>query len=408
MARNAVLGLTASKGRYTRRVTARRLLSVAGGAAALAALVFTATSASAQKKPKAPTTADAAAAASQAAKAVADAADQAGDQNIDPPKDDSAPATPLDRARDGVVVLERAGKVIGVGSVLSGDGRILTALSSLGHGNNVDARFADGSVSNVKVGHTDRAWDLALLLPQNGRWKKGLKASRKDATSAGSKLSAFSLIGTKDLAPARTIIKGERTLVGGDNELLHDALEVASRFKSSDIGSPVVDDKGDVVAVVARACAPVENGPCSQVPYGVPVSAVKAFLRSAPASAVPPAPWLGIQGVTDDAGPAKGVRVLSVHPRSPAAAAGLKAGSDAKNADMVLAVDQAPVTTPEALAEAINGRAIGDSIDLLLYGAGKYRHVTLTLRAAPDIGKAKSKTKAVRSTPAQKPKPPLR
>lgn len=403
MSIKAVLHLTPSIGRYTPRVTARRLLSVAGGAAALTALIFTASSASAQKKPRTPTSADAAAAAGQAARAAADAADQVGDSNIDPPKDESAPATPLNRARDGVVVLERAGKVIGVGSVLSGDGRILTALSSLGHGNNVDARFADGSVSNVKVGHTDRAWDLALLVPQNGRWKKGLRASRKDASQAGSKLSAFSLVGAKDLALARTIIKGERTLVGGDNELLHDALEVASRFKSSDIGSPVVDEKGDVVAVVARACAPVQDQPCAQVPYGVPVSAVKAFLRSAPASAVPPAPWLGIQGVTDDAGPAKGVRVLSVHPRSPAAAAGLKAGSDAKNADMVLAVDQAPVTTPEALAEAINGRAIGDSIDLLLYGAGKYRHVTLTLRAAPDSGKAKPKAKGIRPTPTKKP-----
>ena len=106
------------------------------------------------------------------------------------------------------------------------------------------------------------------------------------------------------LAPSRTIIKGKKTLLGGDNELLPDALEMASRFKSTDIGSPIVDEKGDVVGMIAKACAPIPNQPCSRVPFGVPVSAIKAFLRTVPANAVPPAPWLGIQGVADDVGPA--------------------------------------------------------------------------------------------------------
>ena len=201
---------------------------------------------------------------------------------------------------------------------------------------------------------------------------------------AGSKLRVFSVIGAKQLAPARTIIKGQRTLLGGDNELLHDALELASRLKSTDIGSPIVDDRGGVVGIVARACAPVKGGPCSQIPFGVPTPAIKAFLRTVPENAVPPAPWLGIQGVADDVGSVRGVRVLSVHPRSPAAAAGLRGGKDKAKADMVVAVNGAPVTTPEALADAINKRAVGDSVEVLLYGGGKFRRATLTLRAAPD------------------------
>ncbi|HMJ13717.1 MAG TPA: serine protease, partial [Polyangiaceae bacterium] len=133
---------------------------------------------------------------------------------------DENPNSPLVRAREGLVLLERAGKVLGAGSVLAGDGRILTALSTLGHGNNIDARFADGSVSQVKMGHTDRAWDLALLVPQNARWKKGLRASRTDPAKAGTNLRAFSLVGNKEFAAARTLVKGKTTLVGGDSELL--------------------------------------------------------------------------------------------------------------------------------------------------------------------------------------------
>ncbi len=366
---------------YTSPVTARRLLTAL-------ALTLVPSTALAQPPPK---SGDAARGAAQTARAAADAADQVADGSLAGITDkDDAPETTMDRTRKGVVTLERRGKVLGVGTVLSGDGRILTALSPLGHGNNVDARFADGSVTRVKVGHTDRAWDLALLVPQNGRWKTGLRAARESATQAGSNLRVFSLVGQKELAPARTIVKGQRTLLGADNELLHDAIELASRLKSTDVGSPIVDDKGDVVAVIARACAPVPNAPCSRVPFGVPTPAIKAFLRTVPANAVPPAPWLGIQGVADDVGAARGVRVVSVHPRSPAAAAGLKGGRDKARADTVVAVNGAPVTTPEALADTINKRAVGDSVELLLFGGGKFRQVTLTLRAAPDSARKKT------------------
>jgi serine protease Do len=238
-------------------------------------------------------------------------------------------------------------------------------------------------VMRVRVGHSDRAWDLALLVPQNGRWTQGLRASRRSAQAAGASLSSFSLVGKKQLAPSRTIIKGRRTLIGGDSELLRDGLELASRLHNTDIGSPVVDDNGDVVAVVARACAPVAKSPCSLVPYGVPVAAVKAFLRTVPVNAVPPAPWLGIQGAKADTGAVRGVRVLSVHPRSPAAAAGLRGNSDPDQADLVVAVDGSPVTSPEELAATINRRAVGDTVQVLLFGEGRFRQVTLELRAAP-------------------------
>ncbi len=358
---------------YTAGVTARRLISMAG-VAALAWLVAPANALAQNQNSQ-----DTARAASQAARSAADAAEEYADGDIEADQE----LNPLDKARQGVVVLEQQGKPIGVGTVLRGDGRILTALSPLGHGNNLDARFADGSVSQVRVGHSDRAWDLALLIPQNGRWQDGLRASRQAATRAGSDLRSFSLVGGKKLMLTRTIVKGERTLVGGDSELLRDALEMASRFKATDIGSPVVDGEGNVVAVIAKACAPGPNGSCTRVPYGVPVSAVKAFLRTVPANAVPPAPWLGIQGAGEDTGVVRGVRVLSVHASSPAAAAGLQGGNDESRSDIVVAVDGRPITTPEQLATEINSRAVGDSVQLLVFGTGKFRQVSLTLRPTP-------------------------
>ncbi len=367
---------------YTAGVTVRRLLSAAVGVSVLVVGTAVTANASAQTANTNPTRAEVAHKVGQAARAAADAADQVAAGDLPDSADQNAPS-PLEKARQGVVVLERRGKPLGVGTVLAGDGRILTALSPLTHGNNIDARYADGSVSRVKVGHSDRSWDLALLVPQNGRWKKGLKASNQSPTQAGLSLRSFSLVGQKSLALARTIVKGEGTLLGADSELLPDALELATHFKNTDLGSPIIDNKGRVVALIARACAPVPNAPCARVPYGVPVSALKAFLRTVPKNAVPPAPWLGIQGVADESGPVHGVRIVSVHPQSPAAAAGLHGSGDASLADEVVAVDSKPVSTPEALAERINQSAVGDSVELLVFGHGKFRRVTVTLRAAP-------------------------
>ena len=285
MAFRQVATAGARKSSYTRGVTIRRPPLGLTGAAVLAAALAVSTETSAQGQNATTPGPDLAREAGQAAHALGDAAESLADSEIEAAE--RAPGNPLEHARQGVVLLERRGKPLGLGSVLQGDGRILTALSPLGHGNDVDARFADGSVMRVHVGHSDRAWDLALLVPQNGRWTHGLRASQRSAQAAGASLSSFSLVNKKQLAPSRTIIKGRRTLIGGDSELLRDGLELASRLRSTDIGSPVVDDNGDVVAVVARACAPVAKAPCSMVPFGVPVSAVRAFLRTVPANAVP-------------------------------------------------------------------------------------------------------------------------
>jgi serine protease Do len=290
----------------------------------------------------------------------------------------------MERARRGVVVLERAGRPIALGFVLAGDGRVLSSLSSLGDGNGIDARYADGSVVTVRVGHSDRAWDLALVVPQVGKWGDGLAAASGDPLKLGSQVKTFSAMRGRP-EPAALVLNTRTTLVGGDGELLRDALQISTRVPAADHGAPLVDERGQVVGLVSRACAPstTDGGPCQQVAYGVPVEALRQFLRSAPANAIPPAPWLGIQGLGATTPVARGVRVSVVHPESPADDAGLRGGADPTTADVIVSVDGTPVQTPERLAEVIRGRAVGDRVEVIVLRDGKMRVVPVVLRAAP-------------------------
>jgi serine protease Do len=315
------------------------------------------------------------AAAEKAQKAAGkDKADKAGKD-----KNAKKEPTPEERAQRGVVVIERGGQTLGLGAVLAGDGRILTALSLLGTANDLDARFADGTTVRVKLGHHDRQWDLAFLVPQTGKWPDGLTASSRDPVRQDATIRSYSLARGK-LNAAPMTLRGYRGLIGGDDKPLDRVIEIGSRVTPTDLGSPVVDEEGRVVAVIGRGCAPNEGRPCTPVAFGIPMSAIKTFLRSVPPTAVAPSPWLGIQGVSEPGGVAKGVRVTVVHPESPAEEAKLKGGERAAG-DIILAVDGVPVTTPEALADAVKTHAVGEKVPLTLLSDGKYKQVTVHLRA---------------------------
>jgi serine protease Do len=298
----------------------------------------------------------------------------------DAAKDGKKELPPEERALRGVVTIERSGQPLGLGAVLMADGRIITALSPLGPGNDLDARFADGTTVRVKLGHHDRAWDLALLVPQTGRWQDGLAASGREPVRQDASIRSFSLSKAKISAVPITL-RSHRSLLGGDDKPIDSAIEIGSRVSPLDLGSPVIDEEGRVVAILGRGCAPSDKGACTPVAFGAPIAAIKNFLRTVPPTAVPPAAWLSIQGLAQTSGVAKGVRVIGVHPQSPAADAKIMGEPES---DVILAVDSVPVTTPESLADAIRAHGVGEKVPLTLFSQGKYREVVVVLRAAPE------------------------
>lgn len=301
------------------------------------------------------------------------------------PAQPPAIAAALHKAQRGVVLIERAGRPLGMGFVLSGDGRVLTALSVVGDGNGLDARYADGSVVHLRVGHSDRVWDLALLVPQVGRWEEGLIAATADPLQAGSQIRTFTQR-QRQVRLASVVLKRRGELVGGDAEVLRDALQMTTQVPPLDFGAPLVDQTGSVMALVARACEQSEAAPgkpCKSVAYGAPIDVLRQFLRSAPANAIPPTPWLGIQGLAAETAIARGVRVVEVHPDSPASRGGLHASEDPASADIIVAVDGTPVQSPENLASIVRERAVGDTVDLIVVRQGKYQVLKIQLKEAP-------------------------
>lgn len=319
-----------------------------------------------------------------------------------PPAASGAPAAPpaevsgftADQVRRGVVQIEQGGRPLAIGTVLMKDGRVLTALSPLATIDNPEIRYADGTVVKAKVGHKDKAWDLALLIPQTGKWDGGLVPT--DADPQGVDLRSF-LPKAGKLAPAPVGVKGRVDPKSKDGDVLRAALDVDLKGSASTPGAPLIDGNGRVVGILVKACkdgnapspaatppapgAPPAAAPaCTAITVGAPVYALRGFLVKTPANAVQPAPWLGLGGAPSEPGSVKGVKIMGLAPGSPAEKAGLKAGD---SPDTIVAVDGVPVETPEQLADVIAKRAIGQQVKLLVFSGGKFREAQVTLRPAP-------------------------
>ena len=233
--------------------------------------------------------------------------------------DDAAPAgsaapSAIDRVRRGVVLVERDGRLLGFGTVLGGDGRILTALSAIGPGDAADVRYADGALVHAKVGHRDPTWDLALLVPHAFHWKDGLSASEVDPS--GTELPRAGPDARRreaDRAPGALQGADGRDLAAGG--LAHERARHRGAPRAADrrradprsaghgrgrAGAGVQARRGGGTTQEAAKAGPIQ---CAPTLIGAPISAVRSFLARTPADAVPPVPpmpWLGIAGEPDD------------------------------------------------------------------------------------------------------------
>ncbi len=307
-----------------------------------------------------------------------------------------SPQQLYEHVRRSVVTIVRSGVPVAVGTVLAGDGRILTALSGLGGFEGADVRYADGTVVHTKIGRSDKAFDLALLVPEPNHGTEGLGASESDP--AGLDIRAMLPAHGVHLGPAAAALRGWTSAYAPGSERLLQMLAVNVQGPPL-AGAPLLDPSGGVVAVLVRACKSGESESgdaistrntavnaaavaCQPIVVGAPVSTIRSFLTHAirlPSSATSTssAAWLGVRVEREASTVVRGVRVIAVAPSGPAEQAGLKPSSD-----VIVAIDGRPIGTPEALAEAISQHAPGDAVKLLVFSAGQFHDLPVVLRAA--------------------------
>jgi S1-C subfamily serine protease len=152
-------------------------------------------------------------------------------------------------------------------------------------------------------------------------------------------------------------------------------------------GGALVDMDGRLVGV--NTAILTRTGGSVGIGFAIPVElATRAVETALAGGRALERPWAGIVGqpVTQDLAQAlgldapAGVVVADLHARSPLRAAGLRAG------DVVVALDDEPVDTPEEFAFRLAARGVGGRATLRYLRDGREREAAFELRPAPRAG----------------------
>jgi len=181
----------------------------------------------------------------------------------------------------------------------------------------------------------------------------------------------------------------ERNIPVGPGVELIDAIQTDAAINPGNSGGALVDLQGELIGVPTLTIVnPTFNSPASGVGFAIPSNRVKFIVpqlittgrvtNTGRAS-------LGVSAVTVDAAVAaqynlsvdQGALIVSEATTGPAATAGLKVG------DVIVQIDNTPVTNVQTLGDALLSKSPGDTVAVKIYRGSQQMTVNVTLGDLP-------------------------
>ena len=313
--------------------------------------------------------------------------------------------------------------VLGSGFVWDKQGYIVTNNHVIDGADQIDVRFADGTIASADVIGTDVNSDLAVLkvdLPADALQPVQLADSTQ--VQVGQLAIAigdpFGEEGTMTLgiisALGRTLPVQSNSAQNGPTYSIPDVIQTDAPINPGNSGGVLVDDLGWVVGVTAAIESPVKAS--SGIGFAIPSLIVQKVVPALIKTGHYDHPYLGISGtdLTPDLATAmnlkadqRGALVVTVTTGGPADKAGLR-GSDRQTeingvsmplgGDVIVAIDDQPVQQfDDMLSYLARNTEVGQKVTLIVLRDGGERTVDLTLAARPEQSTAQP-TDGTRST----------
>ena len=273
----------------------------------------------------------------------------------------------------------RQGEGAGTGSgvIFASDGRVLTNEHVVRGSHLVRVTLADGRRFQAGVEYADPTVDLAVL--RIGA--VGLPVAELNARPlrVGQLVIAIgNPYGLNWSVTAGVVSALGRTLEAGPSFRLTDLIQMDAPVNPGNSGGPLVDADGRVVGITS-AVMPFARG----VGFAIPIATALNALSRLEEMREHQQHRLGIGGIPAEIEPdvrrrtgltqQQGLLVLEVVPNSPAARASLRVS------DVIVDVEDQPITSGEALAAAAN-QTSGGRLRLSFVREGRLRKTTAVLR----------------------------
>jgi S1-C subfamily serine protease len=284
-----------------------------------------------------------------------------------------------------VVTIDSAGNSggsVGTGIIVSSDGEVLTNYHVIEGATEVRVRLR-GATNALKatVLSSDPGNDLALLKLSGVKDLTAAVFADPESLAVGDPVVAVGYALALDGGPSVTagIISAiNRSFQIGDI-WLNALIQTDAAISSGNSGGPLINLKGEVVGVNTAVATGGMSSAANNVGFAIGVAEVQrvsVILRSMAKGEKREQGYLGIS-LTDRRDGGSGAVVAEVQSDSPAGKAGLKVQ------DLVLAINDQPITGQDALIAIVRDSAPGDKITIEVERDGERKVFTATLIARP-------------------------
>jgi putative serine protease PepD len=291
---------------------------------------------------------------------------------------------------------------LGSGFVIDKSGHILTNAHVVVGASKVDIGFSNGSSYPATVVGTDRSTDIAVLkvdVPQDALTPLPLGDSSK--VQVGDPVVAIG----NPLGEDRTVTAGIVSAVQRDISSLQPGIQIPGAIQTDaainhgNSGGPLINNQGEVIGINSQILSDNPSNPESGsigIGFAIPINLAKNIAQQLIDNGKAVHTYLGIRGsvLTPDLARTlnlsvdHGVLVGQVEANSPAAKAGLRAGTTqatingqtfALGGDVITKIDGKTIRTFDDLSGTISAHKPGDTIQLEIVRGGKTMTVSVTL-----------------------------
>ena len=286
----------------------------------------------------------------------------------------------------------------GSGFVIDTAGNIVTNQHVVDGGGAIRVKFSSGREVDAKLVGADPSTDLAVIkVDVPAADLKPLTFGDSTTLQVGEGVVAIgSPFGLEGTITAGIISALGRDIQSPNNYPIANSIQTDTAINHGNSGGPLLDASGKVIGVNAQIQS--GGGGNDGVGFAIPAATAKQVATQLVASGKIAHAFLGarITTVSQRAAAAlgipRGVLLAQVSAGSPAATAGLKAGTVTKtvdgqryttDGDVITGAGGVMVLSTGDLRGAIDARKPGDPLDLTVVNSGVTRTVTVTLGARP-------------------------
>jgi S1-C subfamily serine protease len=265
----------------------------------------------------------------------------------------------------------------GTGVVLTADGEVLTNAHVVAGATSIRVNLAgESQAREATLVAADSSNDLALLKINGARDLKTVELGSSGDLRVGDDVVAIG--NALDLEGGFTVTRGivsalNREIDAQDGTSLSGLIQTDAAINPGNSGGPLVNAGGQVVGINTAV-----DGQAQNIGFAIAIDKAKPIverLRSGQSTATSPRAYLGVSSQAVVGTP--GATVIDVGAGTPAAGAGLQVG------DVIVALDNTPVTDPDSLSAAIGAKKPGDRATVTYQRAGARRTAQVTLGTRP-------------------------